>query len=387
MKRISFFIVCALIGVACTTPREGFVVKAKIDNPKNYQLGIAYANGKGYVIDTNYTMDGDWAVFKGKVEAPVMATFMVRRNPALMIEVGDGVIPGPQSEFILSNDEIEIVGGADNIYMASVKGGKANEEWNKIKGEQNALAEKGWLAFKSGYEKLKADGDSSLLLNSYKQREEDAKKEEELKKSFIAENPASIVSAYFLMSLENSLSDSELKQAFEKLADTAKTTAYGKMIAEKIKSTEATAIGQEAIAIDKKDINGNPVNLETLKGKYVLIDFWGSWCGPCRGSHPHLKEVYKKYKSDGLEILGIAQEQSDNMDDNIKTWKKAITEDGLPWLQVLNNQDRDKFDAVKAYGVTAFPTKVLIDKDGKIIARYVGDSEDFDGKLKEIFGH
>lgn len=387
MKIISLFIVCAVMLMACTSQRDGFIVKAKINNPKNYQLGIAYSSGNNYVIDTNYTMEGGWAIFKGKVAEPVMATMLVRRNPALMVEVGNGsIIPGPQPSFILSNDEIEITGDADNIYMAKVKGGQANEEWNKIKPKQNALIEKEWLALKSGYEKLKANGDSSELINSYKQHEENSKLEEEMKKEFIAENPSSIVSAYFLMSLQNNLNDAELKLAFDKLADTAKATTYGKMIAEKIKSTEATAIGQQVIAIDKKDVNGNPVNLETLKGKYVLIDFWGTWCGPCRQGHPHLKELYAKYKDKGFEILGIAHEQSDNMDNNRRVLKEAIEKDGLPWLQVLNNEGVDKFDAVKAYGITAFPTKILIDKEGKIIARYVGDSEEFDKKLKEIFG-
>lgn len=143
-----------------------------------------------------------------------------------------------------------------------------------------------------------------------------------------------------------------------------------------------------AFAANKKDGNGKPVNFEVLKGKYVLLDFWGSWCGPCRASHPHLKELYSKYKNKGFEIVGIAQEHSASAADRL-LWTEAIAKDGLTWTQVLNNENRDKFDVVSEYGVTAFPTKILLDKEGNIIARYIGNSfggEGFTNKLKELLG-
>jgi len=143
-----------------------------------------------------------------------------------------------------------------------------------------------------------------------------------------------------------------------------------------------------AFALNKKDDKGKPVNFDALKGKYVLLDFWGSWCGPCRASHPHLKELYAKYKDKGFEIVGIAQEHSALPADRL-LWTEAIAKDGLPWIQVLNNENRDKFDVVSEYGVTAFPTKILLDKGGNIIGRYIGNGfggEGFTNKLKELLG-
>ncbi len=365
------------------------MVKAKIDNPSNYgPYYLAYINGNDYVLDTNYTKEGEFIVFKGKVAAPVEASFGVRGNPAMSIVLDNGMfIPGPSLDFFLSNDEITIEADADHIYMATVKGGKENEDWAAIKTKQNELEKESWLALKNAYTSFKPGDDSTQFRNADKIRDENKEKDLALRKEFIKQNPGSLVSMYFLSGMMNDLSLEELKASYAGLGNDFKNSTYAKNISEKIASMEATAVGKPAIPINKTDINGNPVNLETLKGKYVLLDFWGSWCGPCRQSFPHLKELYTKYKDKGFEILGIALEQRQTLEDNMKIWKKTVAEDKLPWLQVLDNQDREKFDAVKSYGVTAFPTQILLDKEGKIMARYVGEGDDLDNQLKEIFGN
>ena len=144
-----------------------------------------------------------------------------------------------------------------------------------------------------------------------------------------------------------------------------------------------------AFAAGKVDMNGKPVDFASLKGKYVLLDFWGSWCKPCRASHPHLKELYAKYKDKGFEIIGIAQELAATPEQRRKLWTGAIEQDGLSWLQVMDNENIEKFSAVKEYGVGAFPTKILLDRDGNIIGRYVGNgvgSTGFTYKLEELLG-
>lgn len=136
----------------------------------------------------------------------------------------------------------------------------------------------------------------------------------------------------------------------------------------------------------KQDINGEKIDLKATHAKYVLLDFWGSWCHPCRASHPHLKELYAEYKDKGFEIIGIAQEISKDTAQLQMMWEKAVKEDGLTWRQVLNNKNGKQFDAVTEFGITAFPTKILLDSEGNIVATFIGNSgrNDLGDKLHEL---
>ena len=115
-----------------------------------------------------------------------------------------------------------------------------------------------------------------------------------------------------------------------------------------------------------------------------MLDFWGSWCGPCRASHPHLKELHKKYGKD-VVFVNIARENSRDLDEAKRTWKQAIKEDGLTWTQILNNEDTKSYDLIRLYNISSFPTKILIGPDGKIVSRMVGSSADPEPLFKELF--
>ena len=118
-------------------------------------------------------------------------------------------------------------------------------------------------------------------------------------------------------------------------------------------------VGQPAPELSLPDLQGNRVSLSALKGKLVLIDFWASWCGPCRQNNPHLVRLYRKYHDKGLEIYGIS------IDDNPEAWKKAVSQDKLTWIQVNDIKGWDAPSAI-LYGVDAIPASCLIDREGVV---------------------
>jgi peroxiredoxin len=116
-------------------------------------------------------------------------------------------------------------------------------------------------------------------------------------------------------------------------------------------------VGQQAPDLQLPGMDGKIVKLSDLKGKVVLIDFWASWCGPCRFNNPKLIRVYKSYQDKGFEILGVSIDQREAY------WKQAISEDKLTWMQVIDNGGPDAISTAK-YGVDAIPTSFLLDKEG-----------------------
>lgn len=172
---------------------------------------------------------------------------------------------------------------------------------------------------------------------------------------------------------------------FYKLSKKQKNSYYGKQIQLKIQANKL--IGSQAINFTKNDINGNEVILfDLLKENYVLLEFWGSWCNPCRSEHPELINLFNKYHQKGFEIIGVADD-----DNSINDWIKAIEADkvGL-WIHVLRgkkideNKNTDKpIDIGNMYFVRQFPTLILIDKQRKVIGKF--DIDGLNKKLKEIF--
>jgi len=348
--------------------QEDFTVRVKMENFKEGTPFLAYMNNTGYVIETKYKPEGGYMVFKGTVEGPIVASFGVRNaNPNVTVTSTNQAVPRFPRDFVLTNEVITIKGDAGKLNQATVTGGKFNKQYTIDKANLARLA-------KSRSTAAVETSNAAMV------------QDQELRVAFIHAHPESIISVYYLYTLSNSISFEELKAAYTALGPIHKDGVYGKMLGEKVRAMEATSTGKQAIAIDKTDLAGNPVNLASLKGKYVLLDFWGSWCGPCRASHPHLKSLYSKYKASGFEIVGIAQEQKPSLEECRIAWKKAIKEDDINWVQVLNNDGIEKSDAVKAYGVGAFPTKLLLDKEGKVVARYIGDTQEIDVALSKVFG-
>ncbi|HYQ57002.1 MAG TPA: TlpA disulfide reductase family protein [Draconibacterium sp.] len=210
--------------------------------------------------------------------------------------------------------------------------------------------------------------------------------------AFVKDNPRAYIGLQYLRFLIQDMDYSEASGIYAGMADTYKTTALAKEIEKEIEKMKLGIPGAVAGDFNTTDINGNPIKLADFKGKYLLIDFWASWCAPCRAGNPHLIEVYNKYNDKGLEILGVSDD-----DNNPEAWKKAVEKDQVGiWHHVLRGFEFNREtmemnrenDISEGYNIHTLPTKILVGPDGVIVGRFGGGGgtdEDMDKMLAEIF--
>ncbi len=167
-----------------------------------------------------------------------------------------------------------------------------------------------------------------------------------------------------------------MKALYDKLDESAKQTEPGKKLARNLEILKKSRIGTQMTDFTQADTSGNPVKFSSFKGKYVLVDFWASWCGPCRAENPNVLKVYNAYKDKGFTVVGIS------LDDKAANWKKAIRDDKMPWVQ-LSDLKGWKNDISVSFGIQSIPGNLLIDPSGKIVARDLRGAM-LENKLKEL---
>lgn len=208
--------------------------------------------------------------------------------------------------------------------------------------------------------------------------------------AFCSKYPATNIAPMLLWGCTAGLPEATIRKQYHKLSAIQQNSYYGTKVKAFLTDKEAARnmIGQPAPPFTVLDINNNEVALDSVYNKqYVLLDFWASWCIPCRKETPFLKALYKKYHDMGLEIIGIADDTGAE-----EKWKRAVAEDGSDkWVHILRTSDRKKVgipatDISTWYHIDALPTKILIGKNGKIIGRYeAGDDDKLAKALAAIF--
>ncbi|MBG7612982.1 AhpC/TSA family protein [Polaribacter sp. BAL334] len=193
---------------------------------------------------------------------------------------------------------------------------------------------------------------------------------------FVRSNPNSIVSADILSIYSTTWGKEKSKELFLQFSKNIKNSKYGKEIEEYLEFNKEPKIGEQFIDFESENQNGEFKKLSELKGKTVLLEFWASWCAPCRKENPKLLDIYKKYNSKGFEIFSVS------LDEDKSSWIRAINEDNLIWEQVSDLKgNRNKASLI--YGVSGIPDNFLISENGKIIARNLRVDK-LNKKLEEI---
>lgn len=203
-----------------------------------------------------------------------------------------------------------------------------------------------------------------ILASTQKKYKEISKGANDIDQQFIKENPNNYYSYVLLQSLSYDLSNSEVESIFEALSPTLKSTTAGVAMKTKIEARKNVEVGKLAPEFTAPDTLEKDFALSSLRGKYVLIDFWASWCGPCRAENPNVVDAFNKYKSKNFTVLGVSLDQPGKKED----WIKAIEKDGLQGWPQVSDLKGWQTEIGKLYAIDAIPQNFLLDPQGVIVA-------------------
>lgn len=363
--------------------QEGFTVNFRLKGLGNHNIRVYHQlNGK-YKLDTIKSAGNDLVVWKGNTPEPQIVRIDVL-DTTQYLYVGKAVSMQPQLSFMLTNSSIDIKGNAKEAFAAEVTGKdadvKAYEQFHKT---DIPLSRETWtiqqaLNLKMNMKDTTGTGVMKDRMNQLRKRNQ------ALRSEYIDQNPKAFASLCMLQTMGLLFTPEQMYAKFNSLDARLTSSATGRAVLERIESNRNTATGKPVIPIRQKGLDGNMVDVNALAGKVVLIDFWGSWCVPCRLSHPSMKELYATYKDRGFEIIGIANEIAGGpkpLEIQLEKWQKAISEDGIGWKHIL--YDPAVADLVKQYDIMGYPTKFLVGADGKFLMRILGNSPQSHEMLKK----
>ncbi|HZE85995.1 MAG TPA: TlpA disulfide reductase family protein [Puia sp.] len=291
-----------------------------------------------------------------------------------------GLLEGGKKDFyaglFLQHGALALNAKKDSLSDAAlvITGSQTEDEFRQFQQNQK-LFDSADHALSAVYEAAEKKKDKQLQQDSIKQLfKEVFKRRKQSIKEFVAAYPSSYVSAFEVNSYFDYNPDAaELDSLYSGLDSSIRSSYYGKKISETLGVAKKTAIGNPAMDFTQNDTAGKPVSLSSFKGKIVLVDFWASWCGPCRRENPAVLKAYKKFHPKGFTVLGVS------LDDNKNDWVEAIKKDGLDWAQVSDLKGW-KNTAARLYGINGIPMNYLLDKEGKIIGKELR-GEDLEKKL------
>jgi len=363
IKRIQIIVLLMLYAINALSAETGgiFKITGHIANMQTGKIFLDYTVDNRNVLDSAKIVDGNFEL-TGKISHPTVAFFMLNKN-----------IPVTSSLYIyLEPSMIKVELNGKPFSTVKISGSKTNDEYSEwvqgyLKFKHKAANARNQEDIEKDAGKRKALEDSIVRFNAYM---------DSLTFNFAVSHPQSFVTPYVLYIHYRSCSMFQLKKIYNNLTGEIANSVYGKVLLQHINSMTANTVGDQAAEISAADyIDNTQFSLKAQKGKYVLIDFWGSWCVPCIKLIPSLVEEHNKYKNKDIVFVSVCRDYNGNMD----KCRKIAKESGMNWVNLWDSQDKtDQNDITALYNVGVYPTAILIGPDGKILER--GDGSD--GYLK-----
>ena len=376
MKK-SLLVLMLFTPVYLLAQKGNFTLAGKIgalDSPAKIYIG--YKNATGSYMDSANIKNGQFEI-KGSIVDPVQSTIVLSYS-------GDGPWnKTSESISVYLEPGTVYVNSPDSLSHALVTGSKTNSDNKKLR---DALKE--------------SDGKMSVVTSSYNTLPADKKKDKaymaefmkgyiqqqrviiasqnQIRTDFIKKNPNSLVSLDALNVIDRLSPDyTVVAPLFNSLSASVKNSGDGRAFAYKLDRRKVMEVGAMALPFTQNDPDGKPISLSDFKGKYVLVDFWASWCYACRLENPNVVKAYNIYHEKGLEVLSVS------LDKTKEAWLKAIKKDGMPWNHV-SDLKYWKNEVAVMYDIKAVPQNMLLDKTGRIIGKNL-KGEQLVAKLAEIF--